>query len=203
MTSAAFNTVLLEIQDLHRTIPELGAFVAFPESVTQTPFRPRPIAAAALFDETARQGAEAMHPLTRALQAAGPEAYWRDTYADTDIGQHFLDRFGCYCIIGPNAPWISDTLWSFMVHMPAGLDYTWHHHPAEEIYVVIDGEAEFRRAGMPPERLGRGGSSFHASGQPHAMRTLDQPVVAYVAWRNGFGTPPRLTPEDAIPCPAS
>lgn len=199
MISAAFDAVLREMRDLHRTVPALGAFAPFPETLSETPFHPRPLKAAALFDQTARLGGQAAHPLTQALLAASPEAYWRDTYANTDIGQHFLDRFGCYCMIGPNAPWDSDTLWSFMVHMPAGLDYTWHHHPAEEIYVVIDGEAEFRRAGLPPERLGRGGSSFHASDQPHAMRTLDQPVVAYVAWRNGFGTPPRLTPWDCTP----
>ena len=198
MTTAAFETVLQQIRALHLSVPALDAFAAFPEEVTETPNRPRPIPAAALFDETAT-AVENAHPLTRALQAAAPDAYWRDTYADTDIGQHFLDRFGCFCMIGPNAPWTSETLWAFMVHMPPGLDYTWHYHPAEELYVVIDGEAEFRRAGLPSERLRRGGSSFHASNQPHAMRTFDQPVVAYVAWRNGFDTPPVLTPRDRVP----
>ncbi len=198
MISPAFSAVLREMRNLHRTVPALAAFAPFPEALEETEFHPRPIRAAALFDTTARIAGATAHPLTRALQTASVEAYWRDTYADTDIGQDFLDRFGCYCIIGPNAPWTSDVLWGFMVHMPAGLDYTWHHHPAEELYVVIDGEAEFRRAGLAPERLRRGGSSFHASNQPHAMRTFDLPVVAYVVWRNGFGTPPMLTPENKL-----
>lgn len=199
--SAAWRQVLAEMQALHREVPALEAFAPFPDRLTATPFVAFDIPAAGLFVNTAHASPGA-HPLTRALAAASPEAHWRETYKGTQIGQHFLDRFGCYSMIGPNAPWDSATYWAFMVHMPRGLDYTWHHHPAEELYVVIDGAAEFCRAGKPNETLRRGGSSFHASNEPHAMRTHDQPVVAYVCWRNGFGIPPVLTPPERIPIEA-
>jgi len=37
-------------------------------------------------------------------------------------------------------------------------------------------------------------TSFHQSNQPHAMETLDDPVLCLVAWRDDFETPPVLTP---------
>ena len=80
-----------------------------------------------------------------------------------------------------------------------GLFYPWHHHPAEELYVIIAGEAVFEAAGRPPRRLGPGYTAFHASNQPHAMTTEDKPVLAYVLWRGDLKTPPILTPENQQP----
>ena len=54
-------------------------------------------------------------------------------------------------------------------------------------------EAAFHREGDPTEVLRPGGTSFHASNQPHAMETTDSPVMCYVTWRNHLDTPPVLT----------
>lgn len=122
--------------------------------------------------------------------AAAPRAHWRETYAETDIGDDFLNRFGCYCLIGENGPWQSDRMAAYVVTMPAGLEYPWHHHPAEEMYFVLAGKAEFRVKGAPPRVLGPGQEVFHASNQPHAMQTRDKGVMAYVLWRGDLATKP-------------
>ena len=38
-----------------------------------------------------------------------------------------------------------------------------------------------------------GDVSEHRSNQPHAMRTHNLPIMAYVIWRNHFDTPPVWT----------
>jgi hypothetical protein len=117
-----------------------------------------------------------------------------ETYKDTDIGDDFMDQFACYCIIGENAPFMSAAIRLFMVYMPPHFYYPWHHHPAEEMYLVVSGNGVFKRKGCPDERLTEGETSFHQSNQPHAMETLDDPVLCLVAWRDDFETPPVLTP---------
>lgn len=132
-------------------------------------------------------------PLVRAVLQASDEAFWRLTYAGTHIGQDFLDRFGCFCLIGSGGGWISAQISAYFVYMPPGLYYPWHHHPAEEIYHVLAGEAEFFRDGEAAEVLRAGDSSLHASNQPHATQTHDRGFMAYVVWRNNLTTPPVLT----------
>ena len=131
--------------------------------------------------------------LRDAIFAAAPSAHWRETYKGTDIGQDFLDRFGCYSIIGNGGGFHSDKLWMWIVYMPPHLHYPWHHHPGEELYLVLAGQADFHRQGTESETLGPGGAVFHASNQSHAMTTGEHPVLCLVAWRNGFDTAPVLS----------
>ncbi|MBU2980902.1 hypothetical protein KO498_03655 [Lentibacter algarum] len=43
------------------------------------------------------------------------------------------------------------------------------------------------------ETLAEGQTSFHESNQPHAMKTVEQPVLCLVAWRSAFETALVLT----------
>jgi len=104
-----------------------------------------------------------------------------------------MERFGCYCLIGPNAPFFSLKMHAFVVYMPPHLFYPWHNHPGEEMYLTIAGEAEFMKVGEDNKILRAGGVSEHKSNQPHAMRTHNCPVMAYVIWRNNFETGPVWT----------
>ena len=36
------------------------------------------------------------------LKQLGPLAYWRDTYAGTNVSDRFMDEFGCFSLIGHN-----------------------------------------------------------------------------------------------------
>mgnify|MGYP000686202601 FL=1 len=135
--------------------------------------------------------------LRDAFITASPYAHWRQTYKGTIIGEKFLNEFGCYGLIGPESPFQSEKIRAWVVYMPRNFYYPWHHHPAEEMYLCLAGEAVFRRENYPDIRLGSGGIMEHSANQPHSMETLEHPIMAYVVWRNEFGTKPVLTFEDA------
>lgn len=191
MTHPAFIRLLNAARAAHATQPQLAGFCAFPDDLAPAPVAPFHIAAADLMAQDRTLAAS--HPLAAAFRAAGPQAQWRETYKGTDIGQDFMDRFACYCLIGAGGPWASRQMAAFMVYMPPGLYYPWHHHPAEELYYVLAGEAEFYRDGAAPETLRAGQTSFHAGDQPHAMQTHNHSIMAYVIWRGHLDTPPVLT----------
>lgn len=193
MTRAVWDTLLSEARAFHVANPALKAFCPFPTDIHAQDVTAFDIPAADyLYREMALQSQN--HAALRdAFIAAGPYAKWRETYKGTDIAQDFMDRFCCYCLIGQGGAFHSNHMAAWVVYMPRGLHYPYHHHPGEEMYAVIAGEAEFFREGETTEWLGEGATSQHASNQPHAMTTHDSPVMAYVVWRNGFATPPVLT----------
>lgn len=193
MTTPAFRALLAEARAAHARVPALAEFCAFAEDLAPAEWQPRRIPAADLMTGDADMQAPGVDPLARAFVAAADDAFWRLTYENTDIGRDFMDRFACYCLIGSGGPWVSARMSAYVVYMPPGLHYPWHHHPAEEIYYILAGEAEFQREGEAPRVLGAGASSFHASNQPHATGTGDRGVMAYVVWRNHLATPPVLT----------
>lgn len=197
MSTQAFETLLATAQDAHARVPALRDFCGFPTDLKSTPITPRWIPPADLMKADKDLMTPDADPLAGAFLGAADDAFWRLTYEDTDIGADFMDRFGCYCLIGKGGPWESAQMAGFVVYMPPNLWYPWHHHPAEELYYVLAGEAEFRREAEPTEILRPGDKSFHKSNQPHATQTRDKGFLAYVLWRNEFQTPPVLT-ERAI-----
>ena len=188
-----FQDLLRTARDAYRASPEMEAFRPFPDDIRRQAVVPNHCPCSDVFRDDAALSSQKHPELQAAIRAAGEIAHWRATYQDTDIGREFKDRFGCYCIIGENGPFSSDALRLYMVYMPAHFYYPWHHHPAEEIYMVVSGRATFMRRGQPDEALSEGRTSFHESDQPHAMETLTDPVLCLVAWRNQFQTPPVLT----------
>ncbi|WP_300515048.1 dimethylsulfonioproprionate lyase family protein [Aliiroseovarius sp.] len=191
---ARWRTLLSAARTAHDRIPALGNFCPFPEDLRPAEPAPHHIPASDLLvADRGLYAGDATRPLRDAFTAVAPIAQWRETYRGTGIGEDFLSRFGCYCLIGQGGAWRSGRMAAYVVYMPPGLHYPWHHHPAEEQYLVLGGEARFMRGGEPDEVLRPGDVSFHASNQPHAMETGDHPVMAYVLWRNGFQTAPVLS----------
>lgn len=196
MTRAIFDTLLDEARATHDANVALTAFCPFPDDVTPQPVTPHHIPASDLLQVESALNSTTHAALRDAVIAAAPHAHWRETYKGTDIGEDFLNRFGCYGLIGAGGPFTSAHMWAWAVYMPPNLHYPWHHHPGEESYLVLAGEAEFHAQGQPSETLCEGGLSIHGPDQPHAMTTHDHPVLAYVTWRNGFDTAPRLTARE-------
>ena len=185
-----FESLLDAARDAHETQAALSDFCAFPTDLIPFEVAPYHIAASDLMvAETGFSDGSANH-LRSAFIKAAPQAQWRETYWQTDISQDFKDRFACYCLIGAGGAWMSNQMAAYVVYMPPHLYYPSHHHPAEELYYVIGGEADFHREGLPSKRLSQGDSCFHAANQPHAMETKESPVMAYVLWRNEFQTSP-------------
>lgn len=169
------------------------AFTPFPNDIERQAVSPFHCNCSDVFCNDTQLVSNNYAMLQDALRDARDAVHWRETYKNTDIGDEFMDQFGCYCIIGENAPFMSNRIRLFMVYMPSGLYYPWHNHPAEEIYMVVSGRAVFKRKGCPDRTLCEGETSFHPSNQPHAMETLKEPVLCLVAWRDSFQTPPVLT----------
>lgn len=187
-----WDRLLQAARDAHQH-PDLAAFCAFPDDLVPQDVTAFDIPAARLFLEDAYLVADGDAPLRDAFIACSSLAKWRETYKNTDIGQDFMDRFACYCLIGEGGAFHSDQMLAYMVYMPPHLYYPFHHHPGEELYLTLAGEATFMSEGECDRALQAGQTSQHASNQPHAMETHAHPVMAYVIWRNGFGTPPVLT----------
>ncbi|MGH1575998.1 dimethylsulfonioproprionate lyase family protein [Planktotalea sp.] len=175
---------------LHQNHAELAAFCPFPDDVKRQELIPYHIPAADIFQNQVGLQPSNYPELRDALIALSPDMLWRETYKDTNIAADFMERFGCYEIIGRDAPYASAKMRSFLVFQPPHLHYPWHHHPADEIYVVVAGEAEFHLDGRPSETLTTGQAAFHPSNAPHALTSHDHPVLAYVVWRDEFETGP-------------
>jgi len=192
-THVVFGELLAEARRAITSHDAMREFAPFPDDIASQAVTPHLPPCAGWLERETGLVSEAYPKLLATVRAAGPVAHWLETYADTDIGADFMERFGCYPIIGPNGPYASETYRLWMVFMPARLDYPWHHHPAEEIYFIVAGSAVFRKTGAEDIVLRSGDTSFHASSRSHAMETLDSPVLCLVAWRNEFETPPVLT----------
>lgn len=194
MIPAVYEGALAAARALHTLHPELDAFAGWPERVHYTDRPANPIAAATDLPADGNLAVPPEHqPIRDALTAIAPVAKWRKTYRDADIGEDFNTRFGCYELIGRGGHFVSETYGGFIVYARPGLWYPWHNHPAEELYLVVAGEAEFLAEGREAVRLGPGGTSHHGPMQPHALRTHDNPVLCYVAWRGDLSVTPKLT----------
>jgi len=195
----SWHTLLAEIRAVHERLPALQAFCAFPETVTaqDIPARHDPLIDA-MQAEPGLTAPKGMAPLRDALQQAAPTAFWRDTYRNTGYGEVLHANFGCYEVLGRQTPLQAKGMRSFVIYQKAGFHYPWHHHPAEELYLVVAGEGEFHLDGAKPRRLGPGDTAFHASNAPHALITHESPVIAYVLWRGDLETKPVWTDPEAL-----
>ena len=192
-TDQLYDRLLHATRAAYTGHPRMMSFATLPDDIVRQPITPVHRPCGDVLRRETGLSSKTYPELTDAIIAAGPAAIWRETYKHTKIGAHFLDSFGCYCIAGDGGPFASRHVRLWIVYMPPGLYYPWHHHPAEEIYLVLAGNALFKRQGCPDETLHEGQTTFHQGNQPHAMETFDDPVLCLVAWRNQFQTPPVLT----------
>lgn len=185
-----YASLLNEARTAYVAHPDMLRFARFPDDVRRQPIEPYHCACADYLHSETGLTSPRYKALQDAIIAAGPAAIWRETYKGTDIDPDFMTRFACYCIIGEGGPFHSERLRLYIVFMPSHLNYPWHHHPAEEIYMVVSGSAVFKAKGQRDKILYAGDTAIHESNQPHAMETGDGPVLCLVAWRDQFGTPP-------------
>lgn len=94
----------------------------------------------------------------------------------------FFEREAFTEIIGPNGMFLAEEFRAGLLLMGPELDYPDHNHEASEWYHVLSGTGLWRQAengfSMRPEHS----AIFHPSWQVHAMRCLDEPVLALWSW---------------------
>ena len=197
MTAPDYKALLNASKTVYQLHDEMMAFAPFPDDIISQPLTPCVHPASDLLQSEADLTSTHYQQLTGLIQKTAPQMCWRDIYtapqdARNKQAYEFSKRLGCYSLIGNDAPFASHYLRLFMVYMPANLHYPRHSHPAEEIYLVLSGNAVFKRKGYDDEHLGEGQTMFHQSELAHAIETSDKPMVSLVAWRNHFDIPPIL-----------
>ena len=190
---ALFETALEEVTKLHQTNETIRSFGDFPADFKWQDLPAYDIPGALLMAEDKSLNTNSFEDLRDAFIAPWQYAEWRETYRDTNIGEDFLSRFACYELFGHQGHFHTEKMRGFLLYSDANLYYPWHHHPAEELYFIIAGEASFATESNEPKLLKSGDTAFHASNQPHNMQTHGKGVLAYVLWRNEFDTAPVLT----------
>ncbi len=118
------------------------------------------------------------------------ELQWRQNpnYA----GAEFLDGYA-YCeLIGPHGHMHHSGVALGLLLLGPHITYPEHAHTAAEIYAVVAGHAEW----LQGDRIWRGRTPgeliHHASMEPHAMRTSDQPLLAAYLWQDHLSDGARL-----------
>lgn len=193
------DSLLTAMRGLYAHVPALAAFAPFPADLSPQAFTPHHRDASTVFQQDTGLYSASFSAFTSLVIANSPALHWREVYTPSnqshqEISTAFMARLGCTALIGDRAPFHSEQLHLFVVYMPAGLIYPWHKHLAEELYLILAGEAVFRCAGRDDALVKEGDIIHHESQQPHMMQTMTKPMLSLAIWRNHLSAPAQLTP---------
>jgi len=91
-------------------------------------------------------------------------------------------------LLGPDGLVKSDTVRLGLYGMLPGHEYGLRIHPAEEVFVMLAGEADWKRGGGEYSPLRSGQRSYHASMLPHANRTRAFAFMSVYIWLGDVDT---------------
>jgi quercetin dioxygenase-like cupin family protein len=170
-------------------------------------FAPRPVTPSTLtvlkWLGVAADGAPPGAParLARGIAVAAHALAWRQTYRAGDVPAGFLERYGWCELLGATGPVPCEALAGGLLLLGPDARYPAHRHAAEELYIPLSGRAEWQRGGGPFVARPPGEAIIHASGEPHAMRTGAEPLLALYLWRGaGLGESATLQPTAPDDC---
>jgi len=130
-----------------------------------------------------------------AFAAIEPHCDWlqNPNYSEASLGPGYVDRYGYVELVGPGRPVESADLLVGLLLLGPGMHYPDHAHPAEEIYHVVAGTAEWWREDEGWRRKGPGAVIHHVPMMRHAMRTADEPLLALYCWTGEVKTYATMT----------
>ena len=91
-------------------------------------------------------------------------------------------------LLGPNGLVNSDTVRLGLYGMVPRSEYGLRTHPAEEIYVMLAGQMDWKLADRPYVPHLPGERSYHPSLMPHASRTRGDAFISVYAWYGDIST---------------
>jgi hypothetical protein len=127
--------------------------------------------------EHARSPKGAVGALADAFAAIEPRLNWKVRAGAETHGEPFLSGHANATIIGPEGLEIRRDVWFGVSLMAPHIQYPDHHHPPEEIYVVLS-SGQWRQASNPWHEPGIGGLVYNPPDIVHAMRSTEQPLLA-------------------------
>jgi hypothetical protein len=110
---------------------------------------------------------------------------WGQTYSLQDVGVGFLEKYGWTEFIGLRGPIASKRIACGMLFLGPQVEYPRHWHTAEEVYVPLAGKALWQQGNQAWAYREIGQPIYHATEEPHAMRTYNLPLMALYLWRGG------------------
>ena len=115
--------------------------------------------------------------LTAAFQAIEPELHWTRRWTAKPGDGGFYDGHANANIVGPEGIEKRDDIWIGVSLVAPGITYPDHHHPPEEVYVVLS-PGEWKHGGSDWFAPGYGGLVYNVSDTVHAMRAGADPLLA-------------------------
>ncbi len=121
-----------------------------------------------------------------AFLARHHEAFrWGQTYTQADFGEDFIENYGWMELFGTRGHFVNDRIAGGFLILGPRLHYPDHHHLAEEIYIPLTGGTLWRKGEGAFAERPAGSAIHHPSNINHAMKTGDNPLMAFYLWRGG------------------
>ncbi len=177
LIQSLFEALLSEAKTAYDSNPQMQAFAAWPTDMVYQKTAP-------IYIPAIRQLSlwENEHPLHKATQSILPYGKWKQTYTEQEVGYGFLQDYGYIELFGPDGHFTSHQGRAYIGYWGKGLYYPWHHHEAEEIYMVVSGSGYFEAEGKAPVTLTSGQCQRHDSNQPHALTMKESAILTLVLW---------------------
>jgi hypothetical protein len=158
--SADTKRVLAIVEDRLRAVPD-------GEPAIPAPAR---FPVCALLDQVLARGT----PLHAALRAIASDLTW---YRRPGGDARFQESHANTMLVGPSGLEPREDLWIGATLMAPNTEYSVHHHPPEEIYLVLS-EGDWWRDGTGWFTPGVGGTLYNQPDVRHAMRSHARPLFA-------------------------
>ncbi len=122
--------------------------------------------------------------LAAALEAARGELRWSQNaaYDETNVDRALLDGYAYAVLTAPDGPLPCEAPLCGYLMMAPDLLYRDHRHAPREIYLVLTPGTRWCLDSGDWFEVTPGELIVHEPWQMHAMRTGDQPLLAFAAW---------------------
>lgn len=148
---------------------------------------PRNLPVTQFLQEAKRNAPKETASLVHELSKQAPRLSWNQTYTSDDLDRMFLDRYGWTAMLGSSGYVDSEILLSGFLLLGPDVEYPVHRHSAEEIYVVLSGEATWKVGDADWQPKPAGSIIHNPPWQRHGMRTVrEQPLLIGYLWNAGL-----------------
>ncbi|MDJ0778978.1 MAG: dimethylsulfonioproprionate lyase family protein [Gammaproteobacteria bacterium] len=122
--------------------------------------------------------------LAQGVASALGEFRWSQnaSYTEDTVSRELLDGYTYAPLTGPDSPIRCEVPLAGFLLMTAHSHYRDHRHEAREIYLVLTPGSCWSLDSGDWFDVKPGDLIFHDSWQMHAMRTADEPLLAFAAW---------------------
>ena len=114
---------------------------------------------------------------------ANYELKWNTTYSENEVGPDFIKRYGWFDLIGPNGPFLINSIRIMIGYWGENLDYQMHWHEAEEAYVPLAGSALFWSEHNGKKIASVGDIVIHKSNEKHWTKMTNGFLLALAIWK--------------------